>query len=951
MTSQEFLATVLPSSGKYCTVEISTAKKEHVFVDSIDELYDAAMAFDAKGYNTFFALATFSAPERKTEHAVKIKSLFLDIDCGEGKEYPSKAEAATALDKFLADTDLISLGNPWVISSGGGLHVYWPFTQEVDIDVWKPVAENLKRLCKKEGFKIDAMVTGDAARVLRVPDTNNYKQAKPRKVSIKVRGNPATFDFETLAKALREKMNGSAYEDLPALQLPGKRPKLAPNANSVKLMENTVTYFKTIDNKCGQINYYRENATKDGMEPLWRGILSIAKHCADGEEEGLALSALHPYDIDRHNQKWHAIKGPYACLKLDEANPGICTNCPHFGKITNPLALGRELAVDNTAKEVVIENVEQPNSSPVKINRPTPPKGFSYGSNGGIFVDRMLDDEDGKGKTRKQIMILPYDLYAVDILNNNGDHLVHMVAFRPEGAIDVLIPQKSVVSKDETVKALANQNIIASYGSGNDKNLFEYVRGCVEFVSANKKAVRIPNNCGWQPDNTFVYSSRIYAADGSEVYVPTPALDNINQSTIPTGTLDNWRKVFNMLVAKQEWQVLAMSMVGPASILMNFTGFNGCVYHLGSSESGMGKSLALELAASFFGHPEQYRVTQSTSIVASQQRQGLLNSLPFIVDETTNKSRDDFEWLPEFLLDLTQGKGKDRMKQGSNEERVNTSTWKLLVLLSSNTHVMDYLSGARKHASQAEMFRILELQMNKKLKWTDDEAATLKLLKGNYGVVGQELIRWVVKNRDVAAKVLKDTQLRLEKEFESTNDERYWTAGNSCIIAMVQLLGKKYANLIDIPIGPIIDVLRLMVYSARGVISGSKRSAEDILNAYIREYFGKLVVIKAVDGITKATLGSDGQIDQTLTRSDVAGRVEHGITPGHVDFYIEEQLLKAHCVSMSYGYSDFKEQLERLPNFKINYCRPNMLAKTRGPTMRVNVMKISRPITEDDEAY
>jgi len=47
MTSQEFLATVLPSSGKYCTVEISTAKREHVFVDSINELYDAAMAFDA----------------------------------------------------------------------------------------------------------------------------------------------------------------------------------------------------------------------------------------------------------------------------------------------------------------------------------------------------------------------------------------------------------------------------------------------------------------------------------------------------------------------------------------------------------------------------------------------------------------------------------------------------------------------------------------------------------------------------------------------------------------------------------------------------------------------------------------------------------------------------------------------------------------------------------------
>jgi hypothetical protein len=541
-------------------------------------------------------------------------------------------------------------------------------------------------------------------------------------------------------------------------------------------------------------------------------------------------------------------------------------------------------------------------------------------------------------------------LFAVDILNSNGDHLVHLLAFRPEGAVDILIPQKSIVSKDETVKALANQNVIAAYGSGNDKNLFDYIRGCVEFISANKRAVKVPNNCGWQADNTFVYNSRILSYNGSEVYVPTPALDNINQSTVPTGTIENWRKVFNMLIAKEEWSVLAMSLVGPASLLMNFTKFNGCVYHLGSSDSGTGKSLTLELAASFFGHPERYRVTQSTSIVASQQRQGLLNSLPFIIDETTSKSREDFEWLPEFLLDLTQGKGKDRMKQGSNEERINTSTWKLLVLLSSNTHVMDYLSGARKHASQGEMFRILELQMNKKLKWTSEEGRTLGLLKDNFGVVGLELIRWMVQNREVAKEVLMKTQANLETEFETNADERYWTAGNACILTIVQLLGKKYANLIDIPIKPIVEVLRLMVYSARGIIHGSKRNAEDVLNAYTRERFGKFVVVKNLNGVLDATLGGNGDIDQSLTRSDVAGRVEHGFTPGHVDYFIEEQLLKQHCVSMSYGYKDFKEQLERLPNYKIKYLRKDMLSKTRGPTMRVNVMQITRPVYEDEES-
>jgi hypothetical protein len=949
MTSQEFLATVLPSSGVYCTAEISTAKREHVFVSTIDELYNAAMAFDGKGYNTFFALASFDDKKKRTaDSALKMRSLFLDIDCGVGKDYENKGQAATALDLFLGDTDLNTLGTPFIISSGGGLHVYFPFEEEVDVTVWKPVAENLKRLAKKHGFNIDASVTGDVARILRVPDTHNYKQEKPRKVAIKVKGT--IFNFDGLANHLRDAVGESAYESIPALQLPGKRPKLAPNANSVKLIENSATYFKNITT-CAQINYYKEHATEDGMEPLWRGVLSIAKFCDDGEQEGLAISAMHPYDTARHNEKWYAIKGPYGCLKFDEANPGVCETCPHYNKFTNPLALGREIKVDVEQKEVVVERVQEEEAvlTPQTITRPTPPKGFAFGSNGGVFMDRMVEDEQG-GKSRKQVMLLPYDLFAVDILNSNGDHLVHLLAFRPEGAVDILIPQKSIVSKDETVKALANQNVIAAYGSGNDKNLFDYIRGCVEFISANKRAVKVPNNCGWQADNTFVYNSRILSYNGSEVYVPTPALDNINQSTVPTGTIENWRKVFNMLIAKEEWSVLAMSLVGPASLLMNFTKFNGCVYHLGSSDSGTGKSLTLELAASFFGHPERYRVTQSTSIVASQQRQGLLNSLPFIIDETTSKSREDFEWLPEFLLDLTQGKGKDRMKQGSNEERINTSTWKLLVLLSSNTHVMDYLSGARKHASQGEMFRILELQMNKKLKWTAEEGRTLGLLKDNFGVVGLELIRWMVQNREVAKEVLMKTQANLETEFETNADERYWTAGNACILTIVQLLGKKYANLIDIPIKPIVEVLRLMVYSARGIIHGSKRNAEDVLNAYTRERFGKFVVVKYLNGVLDATLGGNGDIDQSLTRSDVAGRVEHGFTPGHVDYFIEEQLLKQHCVSMSYGYKDFKEQLERLPNYKIKYLRKDMLSKTRGPTMRVNVMQITRPVYEDEES-
>ena len=82
MMSQEFLATVLPSAGNFCAVELSTAKKEHVFTKTVEEAYGAAMAFNERGLDAYFALATFGETKaRVSENAVKIKSLFLDIDC------------------------------------------------------------------------------------------------------------------------------------------------------------------------------------------------------------------------------------------------------------------------------------------------------------------------------------------------------------------------------------------------------------------------------------------------------------------------------------------------------------------------------------------------------------------------------------------------------------------------------------------------------------------------------------------------------------------------------------------------------------------------------------------------------------------------------------------------------------------------------------------------------
>jgi hypothetical protein len=961
MMSQDFLATVLPTAGNFCAVELSTAKKEHVFVKTVQEAYDAAIAFNERGLDAYFALATFGEnKERVSSNAIKIKSLFLDIDCNGvkgDKEYASKAEGAAALDAFLAETELATLGTPWIVSSGGGLHVYWPFTEEVDIAVWKPVAENLKRLCKKQGFKIDHSVTADASRILRVPDTFNFKKDKPRRVKIMVEASPHTFDFETVAAALRDKMNGEAYEiHQPSISLPGTRPT-APvaSANNVKLVENSVSFFRNIEQAtaegkgCAQLAYYKEHASEDGMEPLWFALISLAKKCEDGYERAAALGEMHPYDVERLNSKWNHTKGPTPCVKFDSINPNVCDGCPHNGKITNPLYFSREVMTNTEAVELVIaKEVFEDVVEQITINKPVPPKGFSYGDRGGIFVDKVLEESDGT-KATKKIMLLSYDLFVVDILHSEGEHLVHMMALRSNGPADVIFQQKAIISKDETLKALASQNIVAAFGAGNDKNLFEYVRACVEHASANKTPVAVPTSYGWQPNKSLVYANHIYYPDGKKLFVPMPGLANINSFCGQKGTLEEWRPVIDMMIARELWDILTMGLVGPASLLMEFTGFSGMTYHMGSSESGTGKSLAQVVAASFFAHPIKYRVTQSTSAVAIQQRSGMLRNFAVITDEVTSKSRKDFEWLPEYLLDKSQGKGKDRMESGANKERVNTTEWNNMDLLSSNTHVLDYLSGARMHSSQAEILRILELQLTETLVLDDTEVSYIEALKTNYGVAGEILIKWLVQNRDEAISILNQSKSALKKEFSSTNDERYWSAGNSCILAIAVILGKKHANIIDIPIRPIIESLRKLVNKGRAALRGSKRSAEDVLNAYTRENYGKFVVIKSVNGVLEASMGTEGIIDQSLTRTMIAGRVEHGITINHIDYYIEESQLKHHCSSMSYGYSDLINQLTSMPQYKISFHKKNMLAKTRGPEMRMNTICISRPVNPQDD--
>jgi hypothetical protein len=289
------------------------------------------------------------------------------------------------------------------------------------------------------------------------------------------------------------------------------------------------------------------------------------------------------------------------------------------------------------------------------------------------------------------------------------------------------------------------------------------------------------------------------------------------------------------------------------------------------------------------------------------------------------------------------------MESGSNKERLNLSTWATFALLSSNTHAVDYMTGARKHSSEGELRRVLEWIMDEKLSWSAEEIEIIKSLQENYAVAGAVWAQYMVDNVDAVKQMTKETVTQMYKVYAAPNDERFWMAGVGCAVTAAICFGSKYAGIVDVPVEPLLESYRRSINTIRKAMKTGKRSAEDILNGFIQEHYGKFVIVHYGDKAgPMARLGDSTAVDKNTTRAEVMGRIEHGVTMGHVDFFIEERVLKSYCSNHSFGYDTLKAHLEK--QFVVSYIgKKDMLSKTNGPPMRVSVIKISREENQLDE--
>jgi len=951
MNTQDFLTVVLPTAGRgfYCAVELPT--KAQTFVKDVATLDNTTLLASIGQREAYFALATFqNEGNRRAANALAVRSLFVDIDCGQGKAYATKRLAITALQDFLTTTGLVHLGQPWLVDSGGGVHGYWPFDEDVCIEDWRPVAEAFKRTASRLGLKIDMTVTADAARILRPPGTHNYKYNPPRPVTLKQQG--ALFALQDIADRL-DTATAASPGGPTAISLPSLRPAGTPPAKMSTTMRalagNSVTYFKNIvvrtmqGTGCGQLQHYLDNAQDDGMEPLWRGMLSLAKVCEDADKAVVRITDAHPYPHSRMLQKLGEIKGPYPCTKIDSENPGICGTCTHWGKITNPLALGREVSVDNAEKVIEIEPTD---AAPIGTHliRPEPPHDFSFGTHGGVY--RTVEKTNAKGDvTTEEKLIMPYEFFMVDLLQENETYISRFAAVRSKSVTYVAVPSEVLASKDSTIKCLSAQNIMASFGAGNDQHLYAYVRASVEAASVNDSALRVPPRYGWQPDHSFAVGERVIQENQQGYTFPSKNLRNLINVTQQKGALGDWQRYVQLIQDKQLWDMLGFLGVGFGSPLMEFAGAAtpAMMFHACSKDSGRGKTLALQLCVSVWGNPATYPVKPSTSERTMMQRAGLLGSLPLAVDEVTDAQRKSKgEFIPTLVFDHSQGGHKVKGSGAANAELINDLYWRALGIITSNEPAMEKMLTMRDTTSFGELYRMLEWQGKEAIVWTDAEFPLKDFLEHNHGHAGRIYAEWLVNNRAAAQEMTVRCIEKVRKKLNAPDVERFWVAGVGACLAGLILAGPKYANVFDFKVPAIFDsAYAQWVMNARSLMAANVQTAQDLLNSYTQEFHGKFVTLELKKG-PMAVFQDNRNVTPQSTRGRVAGRIEYDIRPGWVDYFIELTTFKRYCGERNHGFNAVLTELRQ--SMVVREGRKDLLAKTGGPKMYVKCLLISHPI-------
>ncbi|SFU81861.1 phage/plasmid primase, P4 family [Alicyclobacillus macrosporangiidus] len=267
-----------------------------------------------------------------------------DIDDHGGDDDADRIEHAQRALEALSET-----GYPptFVVLSGGGRgrHVYFRFTEPVDVDTGRRIVRKLAELLRSDPS------IADPARVMRLPGTLHTKTSRVVPVSIEQSRPDAEYpgdEFEATLDRLLVEFGVVNEEDR---ETPGKEAADCGNTVSGRWAPVPLEYVADkLPLICARFAVYATDPNTVS-EPVWHHIAGTLKSLNPAPalwhewSKGYDLGPGRRYNWAEAQRKWQQNKGvPIKCATFERDDPmPECRSCPHWSKNTSPAMVIRRL--------------------------------------------------------------------------------------------------------------------------------------------------------------------------------------------------------------------------------------------------------------------------------------------------------------------------------------------------------------------------------------------------------------------------------------------------------------------------------------------------------------------------------------------------------------------------------------------------------------------------------
>jgi hypothetical protein len=733
---------------------------------------------------------TYKKAVRLADDATALRSLFIDVDVKEGA-YPTTAHALQELKSFI-DRSGLPMPSAVVGSGSGGFHVHWALDRDLTADEWQPLANALARCTQAHGLLTDSQCTIDSARILRVPGTFNRKTELPREVTLMSLG--PLVSFEQVQQAL-----------VPFNQ-PVPPRHVTPMGENDEFGANMPTRrievkIDEVAKACPFVGRSIATGGAENNQPLWFMTASIAVNLEEGREALHMMSAKHAgynaadtdHLFDRVTKsKAERNLGWPQCQKIAGFGAKECAGCPLLQHGKSPL------------------NYAMPSPGVTQADEALPEK-FARNADGVVTARHINDDGS--------LMLIPVCPYPImsGWLSNSPWTLHFTTRNEANKRVVVEVPAEVIFSRDGFQKYMGGKGLFCT--EVQYKLLKEFFVAWLQKLQTQKESVIASSPFGWSVADGkiegFAYGGRVWTADGDRPAAnPNPVL--VYQYT-PKGEMQWWRDIAKIVYEQNRPALNAILAVSFAAPLVRFTGFPGLILNAYSAESGIGKTTAMKVSQSVWGHPVLAMQGLNDTSNSVLGKMGQIRSLPMYWDEI--KSEQQVKRFCSIVFDLTGGREKTRMNADATLKM--SGTWQTMMVSASNDSLVDGM--AREVGSTtAGLHRLFEYVVPKPAQVTHDIGAVQRLagrLEDNYGHAGLVYAKFLGTNWKRVEKEVAALQDELNVEVRTKQEERMWVA----TIAVV-LKGADYANelgLTHIDVPALRDFMFEVLARMRGEVNAS----------------------------------------------------------------------------------------------------------------------------------